>query len=150
MPVIEQYARVHVLTDADAPDEDCGGRSLPVKLRYDPGADPRSVCVALPGTGPASGNGVREWAFPRELLERGLRAAAGTGAIRVWPCGRVQTVVEFHSGSGGSSGSGRGCSVVQFETKTLLRFLGLTYAAETAAAHAEPEPETVTATVAPR
>ncbi|MFH8239334.1 SsgA family sporulation/cell division regulator [Streptomyces sp. NPDC018321] len=118
MSVVEQHARAHILTDADLPDWDDGG-AIPVVLRYDPDHDPRSVCVALPtrGRAPAS----REWTFPRALLEQGLRAPAGTGDVRVWPCGRVQAVVEFHSP--------QGCSVVQFETKAVMRFLRRTYTA---------------------
>ncbi len=118
MSVVEQYARAHVLTDADRPGEDDGG-AIPVVLRYDSGRDPRSVCVALPARGRAPGS--REWSFPRELLERGLRAPAEAGAVRVWPCGRVQAVVELHSA--------HGCSVVQFENKALMRFLRRTYSA---------------------
>ncbi|MFF8095741.1 SsgA family sporulation/cell division regulator [Streptomyces sp. NPDC016675] len=118
MSVVEQYARAHILTDADLPDEDAGG-AIPVVLRYDPDHDPRSVCVALPARG--GGRGFREWTFDRSLLEQGLRAPAGTGEVRVWPCGRVQAVVEFHSS--------QGCSVVQFETKALMRFLRRTYTA---------------------
>jgi hypothetical protein len=117
MPVVEEYARVHVLTDADAPgDED--GSTVPVVLRYDPGGDPHSVLVGLPGRGP--GARVREFVFARELLERGLRGPAGTGEVRVWPCGRVRTVVEFHSA--------QGCSVVQFDAQVLMRFVRKTYA----------------------
>ncbi|MFJ8542822.1 SsgA family sporulation/cell division regulator [Streptomyces sp. NPDC093586] len=118
MSVVEQYARAHILTDADLPDEEDGG-AISVVLRYDPGHDPRSVCVGLPGRGP--GAAAREWRFSRDLLEQGLRAPAGSGEVRVWPCGRVQAVVEFHSP--------QGCSVVQFETKALIRFLRRTYAA---------------------
>ncbi|CAL9444823.1 hypothetical protein SUDANB58_02329 [Streptomyces sp. enrichment culture] len=118
MSVVEQYARVHVLTDADLPDEEDGG-AVPVVLRYDPEDDPRSVRIGLPG------RGSRGWTLSRALLEQGLRMPAGTGEVRVWPCGRVQTVVEFHTA--------QGCSVVQFETKTLLRFLTRTYRAATAA-----------------
>ncbi|MFF5255751.1 SsgA family sporulation/cell division regulator [Streptomyces leeuwenhoekii] len=119
MSVVEQYARAHVLTDADLPEEEDGG-AVPVVLRYDPEDDPRSVCVALPGRGSC------QWTFSRALLEQGLRAPAGTGEVRVWPCGRVQAVVEFHSA--------HGCSVVQFDTKALLRFLRRTYTAAPAAA----------------
>ncbi|WP_399886055.1 SsgA family sporulation/cell division regulator [Streptomyces sp. BBFR51] len=116
MSVVEQYVRAHILTDADLPDQDDGG-AIPVVLRYDPDRDPRAVCVALPARGRAPGS--REWTFDRALLEQGLRAPAGSGEVRVWPCGRVQAVVEFHSP--------QGCSVVQFETKALIRFLRRTY-----------------------
>ncbi|MXM66665.1 SsgA family sporulation/cell division regulator [Streptomyces sp. HUCO-GS316] len=109
MSVVEQYARAHIVTDADFPEDE----AVPVVLRYDPEADPRSVRVDLPGT--------HEWTFARALLEQGLRAPAGTGEVRVWPCGRVQAVVEFHSA--------QGVSVVQFESKALLRFLRRTYLA---------------------
>jgi hypothetical protein len=119
MSVVEQYARAHVLTDADLPEEEDGG-AVPVVLRYDPEDDPRSVRVALPG------RGSRQWTFSRALLEQGLRAPAGTGEVRIWPCGRVQAVVELHSA--------HGCSVVQFDTKALLRFLRRTYTAAPAAA----------------
>ncbi|MDQ0991400.1 SsgA family sporulation/cell division regulator [Streptomyces sp. V3I7] len=114
MSVVEQYARARIVTDEDAGDEP---GAVPVVLRYDAATDPRSVRVRLPGP--------HEWAFPRELLERGLRGPARDGDVRVWPCGRVQTVVEFHSP--------HGVAVVQFDTKTLLRFLGRTYMAAAAA-----------------
>ncbi|AZM61774.1 MULTISPECIES: SsgA family sporulation/cell division regulator [unclassified Streptomyces] len=117
MSVVEQYARAHIVTDVL---EDDRG-AVPVVLRYDPEADPRCVHMALPGAAP------REWAVARELLEQGLLAPAGRGEIRVWPCGRVQAVIEFHTA--------QGVSVVQLETKTLARFLRRTYAAT-----AEPVP----------
>ncbi|EFE68972.1 MULTISPECIES: SsgA family sporulation/cell division regulator [Streptomyces] len=117
MSVVEQHARAHIVTDTL--EEDDG--AVPVVLRYDPGRDPRRVLMRLPGTG------AREWTVERELLERGLRTPAGLGEVRVWPCGRVQTVVEFHSA--------HGVSVVQFDTKTLARFLRRTYVAA-----AEPVP----------
>ncbi|MEV6959288.1 SsgA family sporulation/cell division regulator [Streptomyces sp. NPDC051207] len=117
MPVVEQYARAHIVTDADDRVEEERG-AVSVALRYDPAEDPRAVRVGLP-----PGPGSREWTFSRSLLEKGLRAPAESGSIRVWPCGRVQAVVEFHSA--------QGCSVVQFETKTLLRFLRRTYTAAT-------------------
>jgi hypothetical protein len=110
MAVVEQYARAHIVSDADIADDE----AVPVLLRYDPETDPRSVRVGLPGTHD-------EWTFSRSLLEQGLRAPAGSGEVRVWPCGRVQAVVEFHSA--------QGVSVVQFETKALLRFLRRTYTA---------------------
>ncbi|MER6130111.1 SsgA family sporulation/cell division regulator [Streptomyces sp. NPDC001795] len=106
MSVVEQYARAHVVTDApDAPD------AVPVILRYDPDADPRSVRIGLPGP--------HEWAFSRDLLEKGLRAPATKGDVSIWPCGRVQAVMEFHSP--------QGVEVVQFESKALMRFLSRTY-----------------------
>ncbi|MFI7501219.1 SsgA family sporulation/cell division regulator [Streptomyces sp. NPDC049687] len=111
MSVIEQYARAHIVTDADPLTEEHA--AVPVVLRYDPDDDPRSVRVGLPGR--------HEWTFPRALLEQGLRAPVGTGDVRVWPLGRVQAVVEFHSA--------HGVSVVQFESKALLRFLRRTYMA---------------------
>ncbi|MEU6280912.1 SsgA family sporulation/cell division regulator [Streptomyces sp. NPDC047028] len=108
MSVVEQYARAHIVTD----EEDPG--TVPVVLRYDPDSDPRSVRVGLPGP--------HEWTFSRTLLERGLRAPAASGDVRVWPCGRVQAVLEFHSDNG--------VEVVQFESKALIRFLRRTYTAE--------------------
>ncbi|MFF7856573.1 SsgA family sporulation/cell division regulator [Streptomyces sp. NPDC007904] len=114
MSVVEQYARAHIVTDADTPREEDAG-AVSVVLRYDPERDPRTVRVDLPGSAP------REWALSRDLLEEGLHTPAGSGEVRVWPCGRVQAIVEFHSG--------QGVSVVQFETKTLSRFLRRTYAA---------------------
>ncbi|MFE0451978.1 SsgA family sporulation/cell division regulator [Streptomyces sp. NPDC058914] len=111
MSVVEQYARAHIVTDADLLEEEL--RAVPVVLRYDPEDDPRSVRVGLPDR--------REWTIARALLEQGLTAPVGAGEVRVWPCGRVQAVVEFHSP--------RGVSVVQFESKTLVRFLHRTYTA---------------------
>ncbi|MFK0169308.1 SsgA family sporulation/cell division regulator [Streptomyces sp. NPDC090306] len=110
MSVVEQYARARIVTDADV-QEDQG--TIPVVLRYDSAADPRVVSIGLPGGQARS--------FPRDLLERGLRAPTGTGEVRVWPCGRVQTVIEVHSA--------QGASVVQIESKALLRFLRRTYMA---------------------
>jgi hypothetical protein len=119
MSVVEQYARAHIVTDADLLQEELD--AVPVVLRYDPDDDPRSVQVGLPG------RGEHEWTFARSLLEQGLRAPAGSGQVRVWPCGRVQAVVEFHSA--------KGVSVVQFETKALMRFLRRTYLAAAAPVH---------------
>ena len=110
MSVVEQYARAHIVTDADDQVDD-DQRAVPVILRYDPDVDPRAVRIDLPGD--------HEWSFDRELLEQGLRAPVGTGSVRVWPCGRVQAVVEFHDA--------HGVSVVQFDTKALMRFLRRTY-----------------------
>ncbi|MGW2641197.1 SsgA family sporulation/cell division regulator [Streptomyces sp. NPDC001348] len=109
MSVVEQYARAHIVTDEDNPEDP----AVPVVLRYDPDADPRSVRVGLPGP--------HEWTFSRSLLEQGLTAPAESGDVRVWPLGRVQAVVEFHDK--------QGVSVVQFDLKPLIRFLRRTYTA---------------------
>ena len=108
MSAVEQYARAHIVTD-EAQDPP----AVPVALRYDPEADPREVRITLPGH--------HEWVFARELLERGLRSPASAGDVSIWPCGRVQAVMEFHSP--------KGVAVVQFDTRTLIRFLRRTYTA---------------------
>jgi hypothetical protein len=108
MPAVEQYARAHIVTD-EAQDPP----AVPVALRYDPEADPRKVHITLPGH--------HEWVFARDLLEQGLRAPATAGDVSIWPCGRVQAVMEFHSP--------KGVEVVQFDSKTLIRFLRRTYTA---------------------
>ncbi|CBG72370.1 MULTISPECIES: SsgA family sporulation/cell division regulator [Streptomyces] len=105
---VEQYARAHVVTDT--PDD---RDTVPVVLRYDPDNDASAVRVRLPGPD--------EWTFPRELLERGLRTPTTSGPVSIWPCGRVQAVMEFHSA--------QGVAVMQFDTKALIRFLRRTYTA---------------------
>jgi hypothetical protein len=106
MSVVEEHARAHVVTDSlDDPD------AIPVTLRYDP-SDPRSsIQIGLPGP--------QEWAVARDLLEEGLHAPASRDDVRIWPCGRAQAVMEFHSAAG--------VEVVQFDSQTLLRFLRRTY-----------------------
>ncbi|MFD1662285.1 SsgA family sporulation/cell division regulator [Streptomyces caeni] len=108
MSVVEQYARAHVITDSPESLD-----PVPALLRYDPDTDPRSVHVGLPGP--------HEWTFSRELLEKGLRAPTRRGGVHIWPCGRVQAVMEFHTAAG--------VEVVQFESKALIRFLQRTYLA---------------------
>ncbi|MFG2722601.1 SsgA family sporulation/cell division regulator [Streptomyces sp. NPDC048416] len=109
---VEDHARAHVVTDAPL------SNPVPVALRYDPGDSSGAVCFAFPG-----GN---EWIFPRDLLESGLRAPAKRGDVSVWPCGRAQTVLEFHSPDG--------VAVVQFDSSPLVRFLRHTYAIDARAA----------------
>ncbi|MET7615911.1 SsgA family sporulation/cell division regulator [Streptomyces sp. NPDC005408] len=109
--VVKDHALARIVTDAPQ------YRSVRVVLSYDPD-DPQAVCFAFP-----SG---RAWTFPRELLETGLRAPARKGDVEVWPCGRVQAVVEFHTPDG--------VAVVQFDTKVLIRFLRDTYAVAAPAA----------------
>ncbi|MGA4849417.1 SsgA family sporulation/cell division regulator [Streptomyces sp. G5(2025)] len=108
MSAVEQYARAHLVTDSSE-----GHRAVPVVLRYDAEADPHTVRIGLPGP--------HEWTFARQLLEQGLRAPVTAGDVHVWPCGRVQTIVEFHAGEG--------VTVVQFDASALMRFLRRTYAA---------------------
>ncbi|GAA4915898.1 SsgA family sporulation/cell division regulator [Streptomyces coeruleoprunus] len=108
-PRVEVRARGLVVTDGPLP------RPIPVALRYDAGAGPDAVRFAFPG------GTVRT--CPRGLLERGLRAPVHGGDVDVWPCGRVQTVVEFHSPEG--------TAVVQFDSSALMRFLRRTYAVTT-------------------
>ncbi|MGY0017920.1 SsgA family sporulation/cell division regulator [Streptomyces sp. YJ-C3] len=109
---VEQYARARVVTDS--PD---AARAVPVVLRYD-----GRVRVTLPDSG--------EWIFPRDLLERGLRAPVTGGDVRIWPCGRVQAVIEFHARGPEEP---NGVTVVQFDVKALIRFLRRTYTAVTPA-----------------
>ncbi|MFE0652859.1 SsgA family sporulation/cell division regulator [Streptomyces sp. NPDC059534] len=104
---VDDYAKGRIISDAPL------SRPVPVSLRYDPDSSPATVRFGFPGA--------VEWSFPRTLLETGLRAPARRGDIGVWPCGRVQTVVELHTGDG--------VTVVQFDTTALLRFLRHTYAA---------------------
>ncbi|MGW5422325.1 SsgA family sporulation/cell division regulator [Streptomyces sp. NPDC003943] len=104
---VVDHARGRIISDAPL------SRPVPVALRYDPAFEPPTVRFVFPGN--------VEWSFPRALLEKGLRAPARRGDVGVWPCGRVQTVVEFHTDDG--------VAVVQFDTAALLRFLRHTYAA---------------------
>ncbi|MFD8728157.1 SsgA family sporulation/cell division regulator [Streptomyces sp. NPDC059611] len=117
-PVIEEHARARLITDGPLT------RPVPVDLRYDPAEDPRTVHITLPGG--------TDWAFGRDLLERGLRTPIERGAVRVWPCGRTQLIVELHSADG--------VEVFQFEIRTLIRFLARTRAqAPATASDAAPE-----------
>ncbi|WP_335938043.1 SsgA family sporulation/cell division regulator [Streptomyces sp. PTD5-9] len=100
-PVIQEQAEAWLVNDTpDLP-------AVPVDLVYDADADPRNVHLAFPG-------GI-DWAFGRDLLERGLTRPAERGGIRVWPCGRTQLVVERHTAEG--------VEVVQFDNAPLIRFL---------------------------
>ncbi|MFI6639328.1 SsgA family sporulation/cell division regulator [Streptomyces sp. NPDC050504] len=105
-PTVENHARARLITDAPT------ATAVPVALSYDAANDPRAVRFVFPG-----GN---EWVFARELLEAGMRSPVRRGDIEVWPCGRVQTVLEFHSPDG--------VAVLQFDSAALVRFLRRTYA----------------------
>ncbi|MFJ6797788.1 SsgA family sporulation/cell division regulator [Streptomyces sp. NPDC091268] len=112
---VEERVRARVITD------DPLYRTIPVALRFAP-AEPLAVRIVFPAD--LSPEGVdNEWVLPRALLEAGLQAPTGTGDVRVWPCGRVQAIVEFHSPEG--------VAVIQFDIAALRRFLRLTYAAVT-------------------
>jgi hypothetical protein len=111
-PAFEVHLRGRLVTDAPvSPD-------IPVTLRYDPAAGPHTVAVVLPDPGPLPGRHV--WVFPRALLEAGLRSPAEQDEVRIWPCGRVQAVLELH----------QACAValVQLDCAPLVRFLRRTYA----------------------
>ncbi|MDH2389118.1 MULTISPECIES: SsgA family sporulation/cell division regulator [Streptomyces] len=100
-PTVEEHARARIVTDAPQ------YRQVRVTLGYDPSDHPSEVRFSFP-----SG---RAWEFPRDVLEQGLRGPARSGDVEVWPCGRVQTVVEFHTPDG--------VAVVQFDSSELKRFL---------------------------
>ncbi|MGR8010063.1 SsgA family sporulation/cell division regulator [Streptomyces hypolithicus] len=120
--VIEDHARARLITDAALT------RAVAVALRYDPADDPPAVRLVFP-PGISPDGTENEWVFARAVLETGIRSPVETAAgdVRVWPCGRVQTVLELHSP--------QGVAVLQFDRAPLLRFLRRTHAAE------EPIPE---------
>ncbi|MFJ7592036.1 SsgA family sporulation/cell division regulator [Streptomyces sp. NPDC097617] len=119
---VEERVRARVITD------DPLYRTIPVALRFT-AAEPLAVRIVFPaGLSPEATD--NEWVFPRALLEAGLQAPTGTGDVRVWPCGRVQAVVEFHSPEG--------VAVVQFDIAALRRFLRRTYAPTAPTAPAAP------------
>ncbi|MFD3720644.1 SsgA family sporulation/cell division regulator [Streptomyces sp. NPDC058674] len=112
---VELRARARVITD------DPLYRTVPALLRFSPD-EPLAVRVVFPADLSPEGTD-NEWVFPRALLEAGLLTPTGTGDVRVWPCGRVQAIVEFHSPEG--------VAVVQFDIAVLRRFLRRTYACAT-------------------
>ncbi|MBT2480509.1 SsgA family sporulation/cell division regulator [Streptomyces sp. ISL-94] len=112
---VEERVSARVITD------DPLYRTIPVALRFAP-AEPLAVRVVFPADRSCEGTD-NEWVFPRALLEAGLLAPTGTGDVRVWPCGRVQAIVEFHSPEG--------VAVIQFDIAALRRFLRRTYASAT-------------------
>ncbi|MFF3677005.1 SsgA family sporulation/cell division regulator [Streptomyces sp. NPDC002120] len=109
---VEERVRARVITD------DPLYRTIPVALRFAP-SEPLAVRIVFPADLSPEGTD-NEWVFPLALLEAGLQAPTGTGDVRVWPCGRVQAVVEFHSPEG--------VAVIQFDIAALRRFLRRTYA----------------------
>ncbi|GHH80115.1 cell division protein [Streptomyces sulfonofaciens] len=117
---VEQHAEVRVVTDSAEEER----WAVPVDLRYDPDAAPRSVRISLPES---PGAPPQHWTITRELLERGLRGPVSSGDVRVWPSGRVRAVVELHSA--------QHVAVVQFDSAALTRFLRRTYAATSPVPH---------------
>ncbi|MEU9377917.1 SsgA family sporulation/cell division regulator [Streptomyces sp. NPDC048255] len=113
--LVEERVSARVITD------DPLYRKIPVALRFVP-AEPLAVRIVFPADLSPEGTD-NEWVFPLALLEAGLLAPSGTGDVRVWPCGRVQAVVEFHSPDG--------VAVIQFDIAALRRFLRRTYAPAT-------------------
>ncbi|MER7758615.1 SsgA family sporulation/cell division regulator [Streptomyces sp. NPDC097619] len=109
---IEDRVRARVIND------DPLYRAVPVSLRFVP-AEPLAVRIVFP-PGLSPENTENEWVFPLVLLETGLQSPTGSGDVRVWPAGRVQTVVELHSPEG--------VAVIQFDSAALRRFLRRTYA----------------------
>lgn len=119
-PVIKEHARARLVTDArDLP-------VVPVELRYDTATAnaPDMIQVAFPGGA--------QWAVPRDLLERGLRAPVAHDSLRIWPCGRAQLVVERHTADG--------VEVVQFDCAPLIRFLRRTHSRTATEARPEAAP----------
>ncbi|MFI0981332.1 SsgA family sporulation/cell division regulator [Streptomyces sp. NPDC021093] len=112
LTAIEMELRAGLITDAPAP------VCLPVTLRHDPARDARAVSVVLPSPGPSPDRQV--WTFPRALLEAGLRAPAEQHDVRIWPCGRVQAVLELQAP--------QGVVLLQLDCAPLVRFLRRTYA----------------------
>ncbi|MFE2494710.1 SsgA family sporulation/cell division regulator [Streptomyces scopuliridis] len=110
--IVEQPATARLISDAPHP------RTVSVTLRYD-GADPLAIRIVFPPE-VSLDDGEVVWAFARDLLESGLRLPSGEGDVQVWPCGRAQVVLEFHSPDG--------VAVVQFDTAPLRRFLDSSYA----------------------
>ncbi|WP_424213337.1 SsgA family sporulation/cell division regulator [Streptomyces sp. BI20] len=110
-----------VLVRARVISDDPLQRTIPVTLRRLAG-EPHSVRLVFPAE-VSPERTENEWVLPRGLLETGLHTPAHRGGVHVWPCGRVQVVMEFHAPEG--------VAVVQFDSSPLRRFLRRT---------AEPEP----------
>ncbi|MFE7269834.1 SsgA family sporulation/cell division regulator [Streptomyces sp. NPDC057623] len=109
---LEQSVRARLVTP-DHPE-------LPVRptLRYT-ATEPFAVHLDFPAHVSDDGRGVT-WTFARSLLEEGLDGAAGIGDVRIRPCGRSRTVVEFHAP--------HGMAAIRFGTAALRRFLQRSYA----------------------
>ncbi len=109
---LEQHVRARLVTP--------GSPEFPIRptLRYR-AAEPFAVHVEFPAHVSADEDGVT-WTFARSLLEEGLDRAAGIGDVRIRPCGRSRTVVEFHAP--------HGMAAIRFGTAALRRFLQRSHA----------------------
>lgn len=110
--VLRQPVRARLITP------DHAGLGLRPALRYSD-AEPFAVHIDFPAHVSTDGEKVT-WTFARTLLAEGLRAPAGIGDVRVRPCGRSRTAVEFHTP--------QGAAVIRFPTTSLRRFLQRSYA----------------------
>lgn len=100
---------------------------MPAALHYEP-ADPFAVRISFPATASLDGADV-EWTFGRELLAAGLRGPAGSGDVRLWPCGAGRTMLELHTEEG--------MAMVQLDSHELLRFLSRSFAVVASGREAE-------------
>lgn len=91
----------------------------PAVVRYT-SADPLAIHMAFSAEICLDGVDIT-WTYSRGLLWEGLTHPIGEGDVRVWPCGRLWTMIEFY-GRGGMA-------LVQFDTEVLRSFLLRTYAA---------------------
>ncbi|WP_425245926.1 SsgA family sporulation/cell division regulator [Streptomyces sp. NEAU-NA10] len=91
--------------------------ALPVTLRYT-SDDPLAVQFVFPGCATLDGEPAT-WTFARTLLEEGLGAPSGVGAVHVWPCGPCHTIVELHAA--------QGVAMIRFDSAALHRFLLRSY-----------------------
>ncbi|MFI6940302.1 SsgA family sporulation/cell division regulator [Streptomyces sp. NPDC050418] len=114
-PEGEVCTRAHLVTDDDGDDTH---RAVRVSLRQVPEGEVRIAVVGESGP---------TWSLPRDVLEQGMTAPATSGPARVWPCGRVATVLEFHSA--------QGVAVLQLDNTCLTRFLSRTGTGRTPVTH---------------
>ncbi|NWF24953.1 SsgA family sporulation/cell division regulator [Streptomyces sp. PKU-EA00015] len=105
--VIEQAVQARLVAPAPRME------SVLATLHYDR-RDPFAVRIDFPAPATLEGADI-SWAFSRELLAEGVRAATGIGDVRVRPYGYDRTVLEFHAAEG--------TAVVHIRTGELLRFL---------------------------
>ncbi|MEU2717693.1 SsgA family sporulation/cell division regulator [Streptomyces sp. NPDC007205] len=91
--------------------------SVPVILRYS-STDPLAVHVDFPALVSSDGTDMT-WSFDRGLLANGLCRPTGIGDVRIWPSGRVYTIIEFRSSEGRA--------FAKFDTAALIRFLLRSY-----------------------